>query len=106
MGSSFVRVGDDPSAPKQQPPTAAAARSTAAPQQEDAPAPQQGAASEAAEEAPGGNDDELRPVDLDLNLASSLLESFASQQGLPGPTSNFIGMLGQASRSRPDTVDT
>ena len=35
-----------------------------------------------------------KPVDLDLNLVSSLLESYASQEGLPGPAGNLVGMLG------------
>ena len=41
-----------------------------------------------------GEGDGMRPVDVDLNLISSLLESFASQQGMPGPASNLAGMLG------------
>ncbi len=36
----------------------------------------------------------LNPVDIDLNLLSSLLDSYASQAGLSGPASNVLGMLG------------
>ncbi|RKO86840.1 SGT1 protein-domain-containing protein [Blyttiomyces helicus] len=34
------------------------------------------------------------PVDLDVNLVKNLLESFASQQGLPGPASSLLGSMG------------
>lgn len=40
-------------------------------------------------------DEELTPVDVDLNLVKSLLESFSSQQGLPGPASNLLGLMGK-----------
>ncbi|KAF9975766.1 hypothetical protein BGZ73_000437 [Actinomortierella ambigua] len=33
-------------------------------------------------------------VNVDLNLAKNLLESFKSQGGLPGPSSNLLGRLG------------
>jgi len=36
----------------------------------------------------------LQPVDLDVNLANSLLASYSSQQGLPGPASSLAGLLG------------
>ena len=101
MGSSFVRMGEDPSAaatpetrhaagnpPQQRAPAAAAAErapADTAPEQAEADI---GADLEAGAAA------ELQPVDLDLNLVSNLLESFASQQGLPGPASNLTGMLG------------
>ena len=47
----------------------------------------------------GGKDrhdaqEHMRPVDVDLNLVSSLLESVASQQGMPGPATNLAAMLG------------
>ncbi|KAJ3118818.1 hypothetical protein HK098_005829 [Nowakowskiella sp. JEL0407] len=35
----------------------------------------------------------IEPVNLDLNLVKNLLESFASQNGLPGPASNLLGAL-------------
>ncbi|RWV90131.1 hypothetical protein GW17_00047691, partial [Ensete ventricosum] len=38
--------------------------------------------------------EELTPVDVDVNLVQSLLDSFSSQQGLPGPTSNLLGLMG------------
>ncbi|CAL9166969.1 unnamed protein product [Musa hybrid cultivar] len=38
--------------------------------------------------------EELTPVDVDVNLVKSLLDSFSSQQGLPGPTSNLLGLMG------------
>ncbi|KAI3843425.1 hypothetical protein MKX03_024319 [Papaver bracteatum] len=37
-------------------------------------------------------DEELTPVDV--NLVKSLLDSFSSQQGLPGPASNLLGLMG------------
>ncbi|KAJ3287042.1 hypothetical protein HK104_008781 [Borealophlyctis nickersoniae] len=44
----------------------------------------------------GGADEEegSRPIDLDVNLVKNLLESFSSQQGLPGPVENILGGLG------------
>ncbi|KAF8377392.1 hypothetical protein HHK36_030769 [Tetracentron sinense] len=39
-------------------------------------------------------DDEFTPVDVDVNLVKSLLDSFSSQQGLPGPASNLLGLMG------------
>ena len=50
-----------------------------------------------------GVQDSLAPVDLDLNLVQNLLESYASQQGMPGPASNIAGLLGL---SLPDNIDT
>ena len=46
--------------------------------------------------------DSVTPVDLDLNLVQNLLESYSSQQGLPGPASNIAGLLGL---SLPDNSD-
>lgn len=34
------------------------------------------------------------PVDVDVNLVKSFLDSFSSQQGLPGPASNLLGLMG------------
>lgn len=39
-------------------------------------------------------DEEFSPVDVDVNLVKNLLDSFACQQGLPGPTSNLLGLMG------------
>ncbi|KAK8954398.1 hypothetical protein KSP39_PZI001684 [Platanthera zijinensis] len=39
-------------------------------------------------------DEDLRPVDVDMNLVQSFLDSFASQKGLPGPASNLLGVMG------------
>jgi hypothetical protein len=39
-------------------------------------------------------DNEFSPVDVDVNLLKSLLDSFSSQQGLPGPASNLLGLMG------------
>ncbi|CAD5335922.1 unnamed protein product [Arabidopsis thaliana] len=39
-------------------------------------------------------DDEFTPVDADFNLVKNLLESYSSQQGLPGPASNLLGLMG------------
>ena len=40
------------------------------------------------------NDDEFRPVNVDMNTVKNLLESYNSQDGLPGPTSNVLGSMG------------
>jgi len=42
----------------------------------------------------GTEDEDLKPVDIDVNLVQSLLDSFSSQQGLPGPASNLLGLMG------------
>ncbi|KAL3524930.1 hypothetical protein ACH5RR_013302 [Cinchona calisaya] len=39
-------------------------------------------------------EEEFNPVDVDFNLVKSLLDSFSSQQGLPGPASNLLGLMG------------
>ncbi|ONK71217.1 uncharacterized protein A4U43_C04F6090 [Asparagus officinalis] len=39
-------------------------------------------------------EEELTPVDVDVNLVKSLLDSFSSQEGLPGPASNLLGLMG------------
>ncbi|XVF59106.1 hypothetical protein PTKIN_Ptkin07bG0248200 [Pterospermum kingtungense] len=39
-------------------------------------------------------DEGFTPVDVDVNLVKNLLDSFSSQQGLPGPTSNLLGLMG------------
>jgi hypothetical protein len=39
-------------------------------------------------------DNDFSPVDVDVNLLKSLLDSFSSQQGLPGPASNLLGLMG------------
>ncbi|GMH14670.1 hypothetical protein Nepgr_016511 [Nepenthes gracilis] len=39
-------------------------------------------------------DEDFSPVDVDMNLVKSFLESFSSQQGLPGPASNLLGLMG------------
>lgn len=41
-----------------------------------------------------GMDEEFTPVDVDVNLVKSFLDSFSSQQGLPGPASNLLGLMG------------
>ncbi|KAL9241392.1 hypothetical protein vseg_015510 [Gypsophila vaccaria] len=40
-------------------------------------------------------DEDFTPVDVDVNLVQSLLDSFSSQQGLPGPASNLLGLMGK-----------
>lgn len=40
------------------------------------------------------DEEELQPVDVDLNLVQNLLASYAGQHGLPGPVSNLAGLLG------------
>nr|GEV22383.1 protein ecdysoneless homolog [Tanacetum cinerariifolium] len=44
--------------------------------------------------ASGDVDEEFTPVDVDLNLVKSFLGSFSSQEGLPGPASNLLGLMG------------
>jgi hypothetical protein len=39
-------------------------------------------------------EDDFSPVDVDVNLVKSFLDSFSSQQGLPGPASNLLGLMG------------
>ncbi|KAG9440693.1 hypothetical protein H6P81_020858 [Aristolochia fimbriata] len=39
-------------------------------------------------------EEDFSPVDVDVNLVKSLLDSFSSQQGLPGPASNLLGLMG------------
>lgn len=41
-----------------------------------------------------GDMDEFTPVDVDVNLVKSFLDSFSSQEGLPGPASNLLGLMG------------
>lgn len=36
----------------------------------------------------------LRPVDVDVNLVSSLLASYGEQAGLPGPAGTLAGLMG------------
>ena len=50
------------------------------------------------EEEGGGDETEvggaLQPVDVDFNLIKNLLESYTSQEGGAGPTSNILQSLG------------
>ncbi|CAI9272088.1 unnamed protein product [Lactuca saligna] len=39
-------------------------------------------------------EEEFSRVDVDVNLVKSLLGSFSSQEGLPGPASNLLGLMG------------
>ncbi|XP_026999513.1 protein ecdysoneless homolog isoform X1 [Tachysurus fulvidraco] len=39
-------------------------------------------------------EDDLRPLDVDINLVTNLLESLSSQAGLAGPASNLLHSLG------------
>ncbi|XP_037128547.1 protein ecdysoneless homolog [Syngnathus acus] len=39
-------------------------------------------------------DEEIQPLDLDLNLLTNLMESLSSQEGLAGPASNLLQSLG------------
>ncbi|KAI5854103.1 SGT1-domain-containing protein [Durotheca rogersii] len=41
-----------------------------------------------------GDEDDSEEVDVDYNLAKNILESFRSQGGMAGPTSNLLGMMG------------
>ncbi|KAL3838658.1 hypothetical protein ACJIZ3_023249 [Penstemon smallii] len=38
--------------------------------------------------------DEFTPVDVDINLVKNFLDSFSSQEGMPGPASNLLGLMG------------
>ena len=40
------------------------------------------------------NDDVDAPVDVSLNLVKNILESYKSQQGLPGPAGSILGQFG------------
>ncbi|KAF2283886.1 hypothetical protein GH714_016897 [Hevea brasiliensis] len=39
-------------------------------------------------------EEEFTPVDVDVNLVKSLLDSFSSQEGQAGPASNLLGLMG------------
>lgn len=38
--------------------------------------------------------EELTPVDVDFNLVKNFLDSYSSQEGLSGPASNLLGLMG------------
>ncbi|GAQ92583.1 hypothetical protein KFL_010610030 [Klebsormidium nitens] len=60
------------------------------------------AAKRASESEPAANskaetaeeDTSEEPLNVDVNLMKNLLDSYSAQQGLPGPASNLLGMLG------------
>lgn len=39
-------------------------------------------------------EDDVQPLDVDVNLVANLLESLSSQEGLAGPASNLLHSLG------------
>ncbi|XP_059307398.1 protein ecdysoneless homolog [Lycium ferocissimum] len=39
-------------------------------------------------------EEDFTPVDVDFNLVKNFLDSFSSQEGLPGPASNLLGLMG------------
>lgn len=39
-------------------------------------------------------DEDFTPVDVDVNLIKNFLDSYSSQEGLPGPASNILGLMG------------
>ncbi|KAL3355319.1 hypothetical protein AABB24_019409 [Solanum stoloniferum] len=39
-------------------------------------------------------EEDFTPVDVDFNLVKNFLDSFSSQDGLPGPASNLLGLMG------------
>ncbi|XP_064173056.1 protein ecdysoneless homolog isoform X2 [Anguilla rostrata] len=43
---------------------------------------------------PGDSEEEVLPLDVDLNLVTNLLQSLSSQAGLAGPASNLLQSLG------------
>lgn len=55
------------------------------------------------DEVPTVSDDEFHPVDVDLTVLKNILESYNSQQGLPGPASNLLSSMGV---HLPDDKDT
>ncbi|KAF4345782.1 sgt1 [Fusarium beomiforme] len=66
--------------------------------------PKEGESSLADIKEEGENSEE--EVDIDYNLAKNLLESFKSQAGMAGPTSNLLGMMGfQLPRDEDDEND-
>jgi hypothetical protein len=62
-------------------------------QEEGAPG-QAGRGAGPGEEKPAPSSLQLRPLDLDVNLVSSLLASYGEQAGLPGPAGSLAGLLG------------
>ncbi|XP_022054046.2 protein ecdysoneless homolog [Acanthochromis polyacanthus] len=46
------------------------------------------------EEGPEETEEELQPLDLDINLIRNMLESLSCQDGLAGPASNLLQSLG------------
>lgn len=42
----------------------------------------------------GDVEEDFTPVDVDINLVKSLIDSFSSQEGLPGPATNLLGLMG------------
>ena len=42
----------------------------------------------------GEEEEEIQPLDVDLNLVTNLLESLSSQAGLAGPASNLLQSMG------------
>ncbi|PIM98968.1 hypothetical protein CDL12_28539 [Handroanthus impetiginosus] len=38
--------------------------------------------------------DEFTPVDVDVNLVKNFLDSYSSQEGMSGPASNLLGLMG------------
>lgn len=47
-------------------------------------------------------EEEIQPLDLDLNLVTNLLESLSCQAGLAGPASNLLQSLGISLPSNSD----
>lgn len=43
---------------------------------------------------PEETEEEIQPLDVDLNLVTNLLESLSCQAGLAGPASNLLQSLG------------
>ncbi|KAG8196185.1 hypothetical protein JTE90_007913 [Oedothorax gibbosus] len=48
-------------------------------------------------------EDDFRPVDVNLTALKNILESYSSQQGMPGPVSSLFSSLGMA---MPDNIDS
>lgn len=40
------------------------------------------------------DEEDMQPVDIDLNLVKNIMESLSTQEGGPGPASNLLGSMG------------
>ncbi|XP_035694606.1 protein ecdysoneless homolog [Branchiostoma floridae] len=64
-----------------------------------------GAANSNKQEGDIEDEDDVTPVNVDLNLVKNLLESYSSQQGLAGPATNILGTMGVKPPEDADELD-